>query len=420
LKDTPKQYDRRTPGTVDLLYRILVESVADYAIFALDPEGRIITWNTGAQRLKGYAPEQIIGRHFSIFYPPEDVAADKPGRELRDAVAHGRVEDEGWRVRKDGSRMWANVVITALRDDAGRLIGFAKVTRDLTERRAMEEQRLADARRLAVEEAARVLMEARNQEMQEVLDRIRDQARELERARLVAESANRSKSEFLAAMSHELRTPLNAIGGYIDLLTLGVRGPLTAEQERDLARMRRSQQHLLGIINDLLNFARIEAGEVTYDRTVVAVREVIETAAEVATPLAAARSVSFRADSIDPAVVALADRSKVDQILINLVSNAVKFTTPGGAITLGAREIGGRVAIEVIDTGIGIAADKLETIFEPFVQVGRGLASPGEGTGLGLAISRDLARGMGGDLLVESVPGVGSTFRLVLSSATSR
>ena len=417
LRDPPpNQYDRRTVGTEDVLYRILVESVADYAIFALDTEGRIITWNAGAQRLKGYAPDEIIGRHFSVFYPSADVAADKPGRELKDALAHGRVEDEGWRVRKDGSRMWANVVITTLRDEDGRHIGFAKVTRDLTDRRALEEQRLDDARSLAAEEAARAMMETRNREMQEMVDRLREQARELERERLLAEAANRTKSEFLAAMSHELRTPLNAIGGYIDLLTLGVRGPLTADQERDLARMRRSQQHLLGIINDLLNFARIESGEVTYDRAAVSMAEVIATAGEVASPLAAARSVAFRANVVDPGLVALADRAKVDQILINLLSNAVKFTMPGGAITIGARALEDRVVVEVVDTGIGIAAEQLERIFEPFVQVGRSLTTPGEGTGLGLAISRDLARGMGGDLVAESVPGAGSTFRLVLPS----
>ena len=223
------------------LYRMLVETVEDYAIFALDPNGIVVSWNPGAQRFKGYTASEIIGQHFSVFYPAEDLAARKPHIELEIAQSVGRLEDEGWRVRKDGTRFWANVVITALRAPDGELVGFAKVTRDLTDRRAAEQQAIADARRLAAEAALRRAAELRSAELSSLLDRSREQAEELEHQRRQADEANRAKTDFLAAMSHELRTPLNAIAGYVQLLMLGVRGPLTEGQMADLARVQRSQ-----------------------------------------------------------------------------------------------------------------------------------------------------------------------------------
>jgi PAS domain S-box-containing protein len=363
------------------LYQLLVESVRDYAIFALDPTGHIVTWNVGAERFKGYKANEIIGKHFSVFYTPEE-ASVKPPMELAIADKEGRVEDEGWRVRKDGTRMWANVVITALRDETGKLVGFAKVTRDLTERREAEQKALFDATRLAEVEAA-----------------------------------NRAKSEFLAAMSHELRTPLNAIGGYAELLKMGVRGEVNDAQAEDLERIIRSQRHLLGIINDLLNFSRIEAGKIEYAVESVDLREVIGSVALMVNPLAITKGISVRMDRCPEGTIATADRSKVEQVVINLASNAVNYTEAGGTISLTCGIGDEGVWARVTDNGIGISADKLEAIFEPFVQVGRTLSTGHHGTGLGLAISRDLARGMKGDLRVESSPGEGSSFTLVLPRA---
>jgi PAS domain S-box-containing protein len=366
-------------STLESLLRLLVDTVRDYAIFVLDPTGHVITWNPGAARLKGYTSEEVVGRHFSIFYPEEDIAAGKPGWELEIAEQDGRIEDEGWRVRKDGSLFWANVIITALRDPDGRLVGFAKVTRDLTERRSAELRAIENARRLAEVEAA-----------------------------------NRAKSEFLAAMSHELRTPLNAIGGYVDLLLLGVRGPLTENQREDLMRVRRSQQHLLAIINDLLNFSRLEAGRVSYDIAPVQVASLVDEVCTMIEPQAAEAGIELSWRQCRDAV-ALADRAKVGQILLNLLTNAIKFTPQGGTIRVSCmRQSSSSVRIRVADSGIGIAEDQLESIFEPFVQVGRSLSSSHEGTGLGLAISRDLARGMNGDLTVQSAPGDGATFTISL------
>ena len=362
----------------DALYRLLVESLRDYAIFALDATGRVMSWNPGAERFKGYRAHEIIGRHFSTFYPPDDIASGKPEWELEVAARDGRFEDEGWRLRKDGTRFWANVVITALRAPDGTLLGFAKITRDLTERRLAEDRAIDDARKVAK-----------------------------------SQEANRTKSDFLAAMSHELRTPLNAIGGYADLLLVGVGGEISEQQRQYLTRIRGSQQHLLAIINDLLNFSRVEAGQLLYDIGPTSLCDVLEAVTPMITPQANAKGLQV-ALSTGIEVIALADTAKVEQILINLLSNAVKFTPAGGRIELSCQRVGDRVALQVLDTGIGIPPGDLESIFEPFVQVGRSLTSPHEGTGLGLAISRDLAKAMHGELLVESTLGEGSRFTLWL------
>ena len=274
---------------------------------------------------------------------------------------------------------WASVVITAVRDEDGTLVGFAKVTRDLTERRAAQERAIADARRLAK-----------------------------------AEAANSAKGEFLAAMSHELRTPLNAIGGYTELLSLGLGGPVNTEQLDYLTRIRKSQQHLLGIISDLLNFSRIEAGHITYDFVPIPLHKVIESVMLMVEPAASAKELKLRIEPTTSECMGIGDRSRVDQILLNLVSNAIKYTSTGGAITVACETSADIASISVTDTGRGVPKEKLEAIFEPFVQLGRSLSSAHEGMGLGLSISRDLARAMNGDLLVTSRVGEGSTFTLVL------
>jgi len=396
-------------------FRLLVQSVQDYAIFMLDPKGYVATWNEGAQRIKGYSASEIIGQHFSVFLPPDD--ADKPQRELDIATREGSYKEEGWRVRKDGSRFWASVVITAIHDSSGKLAGFAKITRDLTERRAADERAIDNARKLALEEAARVAAEQRAQDLRELSEQLSIQAAELERQREEAELANRVKSEFLAAMSHELRTPLNAIGGYAQLMQLGLSGPVTEEQMKQLDRVQRSQQHLLSVINDILNFSRLEAGRITYDIHPMPVRDALDGVSPIIEPMADSLGISLRVGECGPDVVALADRSKVEQILINLLSNAAKFTDSGGTIELTCGADEKRVWLKVRDTGVGIPEEYIETIFSPFEQVNRSLASPKEGTGLGLTISRDLARGMGGDLTAESEVEKGSTFTLYLPRA---
>jgi PAS domain S-box-containing protein len=361
------------------LHRLLVESVRDYAIFALDPEGYILTWNIGAERLKGYTPAEIVGRHFSVFYPAEEIAAAKPQRELEIAVRDGKYEEEGWRVRKDGSTFWASVLITALHRSDGALAGFAKVTRDLTERRAAQEKAIADARHIAE-----------------------------------VESANRIKSEFLTAMSHELRTPINATKGYVELIEMGVGGPITDQHREYLKRIGISQNYLLRIITDLLNYGRIEAGRVQYDLAPVPVAVVVETVLPMVEPQAASKGLSIDYMPPTSSLVGSIDRTKAEQIVLNLLSNAVKFTPAGGRVTVACTATEHYVVITVTDTGPGIPPGQQAAIFDPFVQLGRTLASGHEGTGLGLAISRDLARAMGGDVTVESAQDQGASFALAL------
>jgi signal transduction histidine kinase len=295
------------------------------------------------------------------------------------------------------------------------------VTRDLSERRAAHEKAIQDARRVATEEAQRAAAEETAGELRSLASQLRAQAAELERRSDEAERANRAKSEFLAAMSHELRTPLNAIGGYAQLMDLGLSGPVTEEQREQLRRIQRSQQHLLGIINDLLSYSRIEGGHVRLDIGPVRVSEIVDAVIPMIMPQAAARQLQLERGTCPPTAIAKGDRMKIEQILLNLMSNAVKFTPAGGRVAVACGTGGDdRVWFSVLDTGIGIPASQREAIFAPFVQVGRSLANPKEGAGLGLSISRELARAMGGELLVESQEGVGSVFTLTLPSALGR
>ena len=429
---TTRREDEQALRESEERFRLLVEGVRDYAIFMLDPAGHIATWNAGAERIKGYRANEIIGQHFSIFYPPSDIAAKKPARELEIAARTGSYEEESWRIRNDGTRIWVSVLITALRNKSGELVGYAKVTRDLTERRASEQRALDDAQRVAAQEAARREAEAREAELRDLADQLRRQTLELEaqthdaeearqradEARHRADEANLAKSQFLAAMSHELRTPLNAIGGYTDLISMELSGPITPMQRDQLSRVKRSQEHLLGIINDILNFSRIEAGQLTYDFSDVVIHEIVESVVHMIAPQARAKQLEIDYDRCRSDVVAWADRAKLEQVVLNLVSNAVKFTPEGGTISLScAANDEGSITIVVRDSGCGIPRQLLDAIFEPFMQVGRSLTATREGTGLGLAISRDLARAMKGNITVESTIDMGSAFHLTVPAS---
>lgn len=260
-------------------------------------------------------------------------------------------------------------------------------------------------------------LEQQTEELQMLNDTLMERTAELEHQRAIAEEANRAKSAFLAMMSHELRTPLNAIGGYVQLLEMGINGPVTESQRDSLERISRSQRHLLRLINDVLNLARIEAGRVDYNLEDVALGDVVDSVLPMVEPQYAARRLELIVN-VDRDLHAFADREKVQQILLNLLSNASKFTPPNGSVTIEtpphSSPRNGMVTLGVRDTGVGIAPDRVSRVFEPFVQVDDSHARRAEGTGLGLAISRDLARGMNGDLGVSSVVGVGSTFTLTL------
>lgn len=341
-------------------FRLVIEGVRDYGIFALDTEGHVISWNTGAQRIKGWRGDEIMGRHFSVFYPGEE-GRSRSMRNLADAVRDGRAEDEGWRVRKDGSQFWANVVITALYDEAGALRGFSKVTRDITERRRAEEA--------------------------------------LEIARLEAETASAAKSLFLSRMSHELRTPLNAILGFAQLLDLdgGSADPLRSASYRDsVDHILRAGRHLLALIDEVLDIARIEAGMPGLTIAPVMLPAVIEEAIGLSRPQAEARSVAINYDLPCLPPIA-ADQRRLLQVLLNLLSNAIKYNRDGGTVTVRAGQTDKTVRIEVIDSGIGIDPRQVGQLFQPFTRLEAG-AARSEGTGLGLSLSRALVEAMDGSI----------------------
>ncbi|HUP90150.1 MAG TPA: HAMP domain-containing sensor histidine kinase [Longimicrobiales bacterium] len=294
------------------------------------------------------------------------------------------------------------MLATACRGEMATLISAAqiRIADERTEQAVALAQALSDANDLLHEQA--VELEA--------------QAEELDRAREAADVANRAKSEFLTTMSHELRTPLNAISGYVQLLEIGIHGPLNEAQLDALQRVDKSQRHLLHLINEVLSLARIEAGGVDYDITTVDTGEMIRDLTPLIEPQAANKEQTLLI-RVEKSPVVRADREKLAQVVLNLLSNAVKFTKAGGSITITAdygNDDASCAFITVADTGPGIPADKLESVFEPFIQVNRGPTRSAEGTGLGLSISRDLAHGMGGTLTVESTMGVGSAFTVTL------
>ena len=365
-------------------FRLMVESVVDYAIFMLDPEGRVASWNAGAQRIHGYSAAEIIGQHFSRFYPPEDAEARRPQQELDVAAREGRFEEESWRARNDGSTFWASVVVTAVRDDTGKLLGFAKVTRDLTERKRVEG--------------------------------------EMVRARVEAERANESKSQFLANMSHELRTPLNSLLILARLLADNTVGNLNEKQVRFAQTIYASGMDLLALINDLLDLAKIESGAVTALHVApVRLDDLRQEIDRTFRQMAQEKGLQFAID-IAPGLPAAVrtDATRLKQILKNLLANAFKFT-PRGSVRLRMAPRGdSSVAFEVSDTGIGIPPDKQSIIFEAFQQADGSTSRLYGGTGLGLSISRELTRLLGGELELASTPGQGSTFTLVLPVSDER
>ncbi|HYP43857.1 MAG TPA: response regulator [Propionibacteriaceae bacterium] len=392
-------------------FRLMVSSVRDYAILGLDLHGHITSWNVGAQHIKGYRADEVIGRHFSLFYTPGDVAAAKPEGGLLAAAAEGRWEDEGWRIRKDGTTFWANVVITALYDDNHDLHGFGKVTRDMTERRVAEEQLRASEERqrqtAALLATANEVLRAQAVE----LSRARDEA---EQATREAQAATRAKSAFLATMSHEIRTPLNAVIGMTGLL---MDTDLSEEQRAFAETVHDSGEGLLVIINDILDFSKIEAGNLELESAAFDLRHCLEKAVALVGHQADNQGLELVAQvSAQCPEVVVGDEVRIRQVVVNLLSNAVKFTA-AGEVALNASceplgDAGGgllRLSVAVRDTGRGIPADRMQQLFQPFSQVESNARIYG-GTGLGLAISRRLAEAMDGSLDVASRVGQGSTF----------
>lgn len=350
------------------LFRLLVDTVKDYAIFVLDPNGIVVSWNTGAQKIKGYAASEIIGTHFSRFYTPEDLARNWPERELETARAEGSFEDEGWRVRKDGTRFWANVIITALYDDERRLIGFAKVTRDLTARRRME----------AMEETGRQM------------------------------------NEFLAMLSHELRNSLAAIVNALGLMRIS-EGQAQAEAQ---AVVDRQVTLLVRIIDDLLDVSRITSGKIALNKEVIDLNELVTHLVETCRPSIDARGQNVELQLASHRVSVHADSTRLSQVILNLVGNAIKYTPDGGRITVATESEPHEAVLRVRDNGVGISADLLPRIFDLFVQGQASLARTERGLGIGLTLVKRLTELQGGSVEASSGgPGKGSEFIVRLPKA---
>jgi len=351
-------------------FQLLVATIRDYAIFMLDPAGHVATWNAGAQAFKGYTPAEIIGKHFSTFYSQEDCDRGKPARELKDALRDGRCEDEGWRLRKDGSRFWANVVITPVYKD-NILLGFSKVTRDLTERRKAENSLIA-----AYEEASKL------------------------------------KSEFLANMSHEIRTPMH---GMLSALTLLLDTKLD-DNQRELTRIiQESGDVLLQLIDDILDFSKLASGSFSISHDIISVGEIIQSVFRVHQ---ACRTPQVKLESfLDEKLPRSAegDPLRYRQIIQNLLSNATKFTE-NGYVRIVARLHNEdhehfTILTEVIDSGIGVPLGGAHTLFTPFTQFDNSATKRYKGTGLGLSICKSLAELMGGEIGFRPNPeGRGSVF----------
>ena len=494
------------PGR-DELYRLLVENVTDYAIIMLSPEGRVVTWTEGAERMFGYREAEVLGSPFSIFFPPEDAESGTPERDLHQAAADGRCETVAWRMRQDGSRLWVSVVITAIHDQSARLIGFGQITRDLTERKEVairyEESRQRyrslfdnnpdaicsfdldgtlrtanpaaealtgyeiedlrmrsfwslmapddrDRMRALFESAAQgepchaqtalvhrvgkrvdlrvtlvpIIVQGQNIGVyciaEDVTERLRAEAEReslllRERiARADAEAANQAKTHFLAVVTHELKTPLHAITGYTELLREEA-AALSDMQRRHLERIRSNGHQLLRMIEDVLGYARLDAGGEGVKLGQVKLAEVAAEAVREILPTATQKGLTIEIHEAD-GCIAETDKRRARELLRALLSNAVKFTEAGRVDVTLSRDTSW-VAVEVSDTGIGLDTDQIEMIWEPFWQAANPMTRKAGGSGLGLSIARRLATLLGGDLQVSSTPGQGSSFTLRLPIA---
>ena len=366
-------------------FRLLVESVKDYAIFILDAGGHISTWNPGAERIKGYSAQQIIGKHFSVFYPPEVAATGKCELELEIAEREGRFEEEGWRLRQDGSRLWAKVTITALRSPDGDLLGFAKVTQDLTQHRQAEDTE----RRLAAERAALAERE-RIQSFQE---------------------------RFLAILGHDLRNPLASLDMGASILRERTIDPA---QLRILDRMSSSAQRMSRMIEQILDFTRIRlAGGLQLVRQPMDLRAALETiVGELSTAYP-----SRRITLVCPSVSGNWDRDRLEQVFSNLIGNALLHSDPNAPVTIEGRSNEQVVEVDVHNEGPPIPVELQSSLFNPFRRGERdSRTSLTAGLGLGLYISQELVQAHHGTLDVHSDAGTGTTFRVSLpvTAATSR
>jgi PAS domain S-box-containing protein len=370
-------------------FRLLVEGVRDYAIFMLDPTGHVASWNSGARLIKGYLPHEIIGRHFSIFYPPEDIRDQKPERKLQIATTEGRYEEEGWRLRKDGSRFWANVLITALFDDRGQLYGFAKVTRDLTERKLAEEQRAQ-------------LYEREQQLLHE------------REARAQMEAAEQMRDSFLTILAHELRTPLTSLLGNAEmLLRRGQReGDLSDRGQRNVKVIINQASRLNDMVSLQLDITRLHTGQLRIARAPLDVDALARQIVEEFLPTVTIHTVAYAGPNT-PLLIE-GDKLRLIQVLQNLVQNAIKYSPAGGTVLIQVERHGTTVRVAVSDNGMGIPQAEMAHLFQRFYRASNVNEQQISGLGIGLYVVKELVTLHKGTIDVVSEEGRGSTFIITL------
>lgn len=366
------------------MFRLLVSGVKDLAIFMLDPAGHVATWNDGAERIKGYRADEIVGRHFSVFYPEHDVESGKPDWELVVAERDGRFEDEGWRVRKDGTRFWANMVVTALRDEHGTLRGYAKVTRDITDRKLAEQRRA----------------EVQRRESEQLREHVRRMAQ-----------LEKTKSEFLNLASHELRGPLAVLKGYLSMFEDETMTPQELPEILPMLSGKLQQMELL--VQQMLETARLEANRLSLNAESFDLREVAERVVG-NYQLFAHSTHEITLATPEEAVLVRGDRARLETVVSNLVDNAIKYSPHGGIIRCLVASRRERAFVSVQDTGLGIAEEAMDSLFTRFGRIVTPENSHISGTGLGLYLAREIVRRHGGDILVKSREGSGSQFTVVL------
>jgi PAS domain S-box-containing protein len=361
-----RQYEERLRQSEERA-RLLIEGVQDYAIYMLDPSGHVTSWNGGAERITGYGAEEIIGRHFSIFYPPEDAAAGRPEAELHDALLHRRAEDTGWRVRKDGTRFWADVVVTALRGVSGEHVGFAKVTRDLSHRKRMEE----------------------------------------------LEAEGRHVTEFLAMLAHELRNPLAPIRNAVSILAVAKDASPQVAWCRDV--IDRQATHLSRLVDDLLDVSRVTRGKLQLQAAPMDLSAAVHRAVEISRPLIESRRHHLQVIVPSAPVTIHGDITRISQVVSNLLTNAAKYTPEGGRIAVELAAQGEDAVLRITDTGMGIPPGLIERVFDLFAQVERTIDRAAGGLGIGLTLARRIVTLHGGTITAASPgAGKGSTFTVRL------
>lgn len=369
--------------------RLLVNTIQEYAIFLLDVEGNIASWNPGAQKLKGYTPTEIIGKHFSVFYPQKDVDVKKPEWELEVAIREGHVEDEGWRLRKDGTRFWANVVITALKGDNGKLVGFAKVTRDISERKKHEE------------------------ELRHANQKLRKQSAELR-------ELNEAKDDFISLASHQLRTPASGVKQFLGLVLQGYAGDISEKQKEFLTRAYESNDRQIELINDLLRVAQLDAGKLTLKKVSCDIVDLTKDVASEQNNAFILRNQKVTYDVPAVPVTAKVDALHIRMVLENLIDNASKYTPDGGKLGISVTEKNHVITIAITDNGVGISEKSQIKLFKKFSRIPNNLSEKVGGTGLGLYWAYKIVQLHGGDMTVSSVPGVKTTFLVTLPKDDAR